>query len=1018
METAELIFRNIVEASPYPVYLCTGEDMVISVANAATLKAWAKDRSVIGKRFLEALPELEGQPFIGLLQNVYRTGETYYAKNDRADLLVDGRLQTYYFDFTYQAIRNSSGVITGVAGYATDVTELERARQAVEESQQVLHNMVRQAPVGICIIKGNPFYTEVVNDHFLTLSRKKRSDFDGKPYWSSLPEIAPVYEAITRSVIETRQAYHAKGHKMSLVRNGVKESIYADFVYEPIQNADGTCDTIIIVATEVTAQVLAQKELQLLNGKLSDTNEEYAVINEELTATNEELIHTQQSLQKLNNELEARVMARTAELAQTNKELAFINKTLYNTNEELQQTQQELQNLNFELEERIISRTNALLESENNLKNVNEELATANEEMATANEALMTANEELFLAKENMAALIIELAASESKFRSLIEQAPVAISVFKTQELIIDSANTKMLELWGKTEEVNGKTFIEALPEMNSQPFPDILRNVMASGIPYHKNESKAAIITNGILQERYFDFIYQPIKDENDQVNSVLQIVTEVTGQIKARNELQQVAKMMNLAITAARLGSWHIDTATKQLHYNDNVAKIFGYEGETPMSYEQAINQVSAEYQPKIVTEIEKAIAGGGDYDFTYSQHRFNDGKLIWLRSIGKVSEDEQGNYSLFAGFVMDITSQVNAGKAIEESEARFRGMAEGTDVLIAVEDEISNSTYFNKAWSDFTGRPLNKLIEHGWTDLVHPEDKERYVHQYSSALKLLEPFTEEFRLLTKEHEYRWLLAKGHPRFHTDGSFAGYISSCVDITEQKQNEQRKNDFIGIVSHELKTPLTSLSAYVQMLHGKAVKLNDGFTVSALEKANKQVKKMTTLINGFLNVSRLEAGKIQIDKQRFDMANLIKETEAEIETTISSHQIIFAPVKSTLVMADRDKIGQVINNFISNAVKYSPAGSKIEVACMQTDGQIKVSVKDEGMGVSATDEKHLFDRYYRAEGSHMQTISGFGIGLYLCAEIVKRHEGSIWVKSEVGAGSTFYFSLPLTQTAG
>lgn len=471
----------------------------------------------------------------------------------------------------------------------------------------------------------------------------------------------------------------------------------------------------------------------------------------------------------------------------------------------------------------------------------------------------------------------------------------------------------------------------------------------------------------------------------------------------------------MMNLAITAARLGSWHINPVTKQFNYNDTVARIFGYEGKTQMSYKQAMEQVSPEYRQKIMIGIENAIADGGDFDFTYPQHRFNDGKLIWLRSIGKVNRNEQGNLNVFTGFVMDITTQVNASKTIEESEARFRGMAEGTDVLIAVGDEISDATYFNKAWTDLTGRPLINLIKFGWTDLIHPEDKEQYVNIYLSAFKSLSPFTGEFRLLTKDNEYRWLLAKGHPRFHTDGSFAGYISSCIDITEQKQNEQRKNDFIAIVSHELKTPLTSLSAYVQMLHGKAVKTNDGFTAGALEKANKQVKKMTTLINGFLNVSRLEAGKIQIDKQLFDMAKLIKETEAEIETTISTHRIVFAPVNPTFVVADRDKIGQVINNFISNAVKYSPAGNKIDVACVQIDGRIQVSVKDQGMGVSITDMQHLFDRYYRVESSHMQTISGFGIGLYLCAEIIKRHDGKIWAKSDVGLGSTFYFSLPLAQ---
>jgi len=235
------------------------------------------------------------------------------------------------------------------------------------------------------------------------------------------------------------------------------------------------------------------------------------------------------------------------------------------------------------------------------------------------------------------------------------------------------------------------------------------------------------------------------------------------------------------------------------------------------------------------------------------------------------------------------------------------------------------------------------------------------------------------------------------------------------MDITEQKADEQRKNDFISMVSHELKTPLTSMNGYLQMLQLKARKTEDGFTVHALDKANKQVSKMTAMINGFLNVSRLEAGKIYIDKQHFDMALLIKEVEEESIATISSHRVVFAPVEQTFVNADREKIGQVINNFISNSVKYAPAGSTIQVACITIGANTQVSVKDEGMGIKQDDINHLFDRYYRVEGYHMKSIAGFGIGLYLCKEIIQRHDGHIWVESEVGKGSTFYFSLPIAQ---
>ncbi len=165
------------------------------------------------------------------------------------------------------------------------------------------------------------------------------------------------------------------------------------------------------------------------------------------------------------------------------------------------------------------------------------------------------------------------------------------------------------------------------------------------------------------------------------------------------------------------------------------------------------------------------------------------------------------------------------------------------------------------------------------------------------------------------------------------------------------------------------------------------------------------------MINSFLNISRLESGKIHIDRQTFDMASLVKETEAETVVMNNSHTFIFHPVERTMVNADRDKIGQVISNFISNAVKYSKPGLTIQIACVSEGNEARFSVSDEGMGISAEDTGRLFERYYRVKNN--SSISGFGIGLYLCAEIIMRHEGKIWVESEPGKGSTFYFSLPL-----
>jgi signal transduction histidine kinase len=185
----------------------------------------------------------------------------------------------------------------------------------------------------------------------------------------------------------------------------------------------------------------------------------------------------------------------------------------------------------------------------------------------------------------------------------------------------------------------------------------------------------------------------------------------------------------------------------------------------------------------------------------------------------------------------------------------------------------------------------------------------------------------------------------------------------------------------------------------------------DQYSVNALEKTHIQVRKMTTMINGFLNVSRLESGKLMIDKTSFRLDQLLQETVDETFISPSTHDIVFALSCEVTIFADRDKISSVISNLLSNAHKYSSNGSTIEINCELREDEVIVSVMDQGIGISDEDAKKLFDRYYRVQSNH--TISGFGIGLYLSAEIIQRHNGKIWVESNESVGSTFYFSLPL-----
>ncbi len=231
-------------------------------------------------------------------------------------------------------------------------------------------------------------------------------------------------------------------------------------------------------------------------------------------------------------------------------------------------------------------------------------------------------------------------------------------------------------------------------------------------------------------------------------------------------------------------------------------------------------------------------------------------------------------------------------------------------------------------------------------------------------------------------------------------------------ELEAGRQVERQKDAFIGMASHELKTPLTSLNAILQLANAKLKNSPDAFLAGAMSKANGQVKRMAAMINGFLDVSRLESGKMRVDRTRFNLAVLVKEMIEEVQLTTSTHTLQIAACDKADVFADRDKIGSVVTNLLSNAVKYSPAGSNIEVSCTQIADNVEISVKDEGIGARPEDLQKLFDRYYRVESPETKHIAGFGIGLYVSSEIIKQHAGRIWAESELGKGSTFYFSLP------
>jgi len=227
----------------------------------------------------------------------------------------------------------------------------------------------------------------------------------------------------------------------------------------------------------------------------------------------------------------------------------------------------------------------------------------------------------------------------------------------------------------------------------------------------------------------------------------------------------------------------------------------------------------------------------------------------------------------------------------------------------------------------------------------------------------------------------------------------------------EVKALSEKKDEFIALASHELKTPLTSIKGYLQLLEKKSEKNQNTFFI---EKALYQVEKLDMLIADLLNVSKIEAGKLEFNMETFELNTLLREVIDTFLYANKSHEIIYnCPKQAFLVEADKQRIEQVIINLLSNAVKYSPKATKVYISLNDTDQKVTVKVKDEGIGLNDSQKKSLFTKFYRAEA--IMNVSGLGLGLYLSKEIINRHNGKMEVISEFGKGSEFSFTLPFKQ---
>ncbi|RYY07363.1 MAG: PAS domain-containing protein [Sphingobacteriaceae bacterium] len=466
--------------------------------------------------------------------------------------------------------------------------------------------------------------------------------------------------------------------------------------------------------------------------------------------------------------------------------------------------------------------------------------------------------------------------------------------------------------------------------------------------------------------------------------------------------------------------------------IYCNTAFEKISGYDRKEIIGRNCRFLQKEDRGQPE--RQILREALKNGQACFVEFRNYTKEGTLFYNELYLSPIKDEEDQITHFIGVQNDVTRRKKADmallhhqelmekriqertKVIKESEEYLASIVSTVRESLIVLDKnhnvLSVNDHFLKTFkvslNDTEGKGLYELGNGQW-------NIEKLKLMLQDVLPTNNP-VEDFEV---EHDFpqigkKLMLVNAH-RIELEGDYKDRILIAIeDITDRKEIERRKDDFLSIASHELKTPLTTVKGYVQMMSRYMPEnANDRFK-SIVEKTSNYVDRLNSLLTELLDVSRIQTGNIELHKEKFDFDRTVHETVEGIQNATKTHRIIIKGSATNNYVGDESHIVQVINNLLANAIKYAPDEPEILVYLSLVSDYLKVSITDNGMGITQEDQKKIFERFFRV-GEIQQRFPGMGIGLYVCDQIIKNHGGSLWVESEKGNGSTFNFTLPLNE---
>lgn len=1023
LEQAYSLFMQL----PLSIHMIKGHELMIGMANGPTLEYWGRGTEVIGKPLMEALPELEGQGYDVFLREVLDTGEEKEFYEAPIVLQRHDRKETGYFNFIYKPYyEEGSEKPAGVVVVSAEVTDKVLAKKEMAEQKQRLELAVEIAALGdfrIDIASQTGTYSQQLMDWF---------QLDGPQ--ASLDTISSrvhpddrsfVLDTLERSIRGRDEGRHDIIYRLPQ-KNG--RLLYLRSIGQ-VHWTEGQPVSIYGIIQDITEQVTARERLEKSEAHLELLSNTVPAMIFYLDAEQRYRSYNERFMEWFDVDA-------TEVIGKTVRE--FLGEETYKTTgphlSVAYTGQQEQYEMFVPMRMGDVRWLNIVY--------------TPHKDEAGKVLGLIVHATDVTQRKRTETSL----RESETRFRSLIEEAPVATCLFIGKEMMIELANDTMLGYWGKDKSVIGRPFAAALPELEGQPFPGILDDVFATGKTYEAHGASAHLEVNGSLGQYYFDFTFKPLFDTEGKVYGIINMAIDVTSQVLSTQRIEESRRELLASFNDSPVGIAVIagaDLTFKMV--NPFYALLSGRPPEALVDkplleampelagqgFDTLLREVMTTGTPFAAKETPVEIRRGGEAEIIYIDHTYQP------------QLDENGKVTGVLVVVIEVTQQVLTRRGTEEKEAALRNAVELAELGTWTMDMTTGICVLSKRHVEMFGLDSQVSTAEEGIALIAEADRDRVSKAFYRAL---EPgsdgrYESEYGVVNaRTGEPIIIRALGQVYYDKDGKAVKIAGTAQDVTVQrrtqaaleaevqkrtkelaeaieslnisnkelKRSNQNLEEFAHAASHDLKEPIRKIHFFTHQLKEQlSTRVTEG-EVKSFNRIENATQRMGNLIDDLLLYSHVS--QRPQDMETIDLNEKIKRVLEDLELDVQEKGAVVRVGQLPSVQGYTRQLQQLFQNLISNALKYArkDVPPQIDITASTSDEGGKtyhvLSVKDNGIGFEHQYADKIFQMFTRLHGK--AEYSGTGVGLSIVKKVVENHNGMIRVESELEQGSTFSVYLP------